>query len=207
MITTRIALSLFDLKQDIGETKNVADEHPEIVRHLLALAENVRDDLGDSLQKREGKNVRPPGQLTEGPTVLAQGKGGVVQLHARNAATHGTKIRYEPQAFKNTIGFWIEPEDWVSWEFSIEKPGIFGVEILQGCGKDSGGSEVTFSIGDQHLSVTVQDTGAFQNFITRDIGRFNLAQAGRYTLAVRAKSKPRPAVMDLRQVLLRPITP
>ena len=59
----KIGLELFDLENDIGETKNVADEHPEVVERLKALAEKARADLGDSATKRKGKNVRPAGKL------------------------------------------------------------------------------------------------------------------------------------------------
>ena len=54
-----LELSLFDLETDPGESTNVADRHPEVVAKLLAFAERARDDLGDSLTKRVGKNVRP----------------------------------------------------------------------------------------------------------------------------------------------------
>lgn len=46
----------------MGETKNVADEHPEVVKKLQALADKAREDLGDSALKQEGKGVRPPGR-------------------------------------------------------------------------------------------------------------------------------------------------
>ena len=47
---------LVDLDADLGETTNVADEHPEIVQQLLAVAETARDDIGD--YNRTGKNAR-----------------------------------------------------------------------------------------------------------------------------------------------------
>lgn len=56
-------LELYDLNSDVGETTNVAAEHPDVVKRLQALAEQARDDLGDSLTQREGKNRRPPGKL------------------------------------------------------------------------------------------------------------------------------------------------
>lgn len=58
-----IGLSLFDLTTDVGETKNVADKHPDIVARLLTLANEAREDLGDSLTKVTGKNVRPAGRI------------------------------------------------------------------------------------------------------------------------------------------------
>ncbi len=59
----QIGLSLFDLETDAGESKDAAAAHPDVVERLTKLAEAMRDDLGDALQKRTGRNVRPPGRL------------------------------------------------------------------------------------------------------------------------------------------------
>jgi len=58
-----IGLELFDLENDISETTNVADKHPDVVKRLQILGEKAREDLGDRLTKRKGKGVRPPGRL------------------------------------------------------------------------------------------------------------------------------------------------
>jgi arylsulfatase A-like enzyme len=58
-----IELSLFDLESDAGESTNVATRHPEVVRKLQEFAERARDDLGDSLTGRTGKNVRAAGRM------------------------------------------------------------------------------------------------------------------------------------------------
>ena len=42
------------------------------------------------------------------------------------------------------------------------------------------------------------------NFEARDVGTLKVDKAGRHTLTVRAKTKPGPAVMDLRQIVLKP---
>ena len=47
---------LVDLKQDPGETTNVAPRNPKVVQRLLALAEGMREDLGD--YDRVGQNMR-----------------------------------------------------------------------------------------------------------------------------------------------------
>jgi arylsulfatase A-like enzyme len=62
-VTNQIGLALFDLAKDPGEERDVAARHPDVVQKLQALAEQCRDDLGDSAQKREGKNVRPAAKV------------------------------------------------------------------------------------------------------------------------------------------------
>jgi arylsulfatase A-like enzyme len=61
-----IGLSLFDLENDIGETTNVADQHPEIVAAIKQLADAQRAELGDSAKKITGSGNREPGRLAEG---------------------------------------------------------------------------------------------------------------------------------------------
>jgi arylsulfatase A len=58
-----IELSLFDLEKDAGETTNVVKQNPAMLKKLLEYAEQARADLGDTLTKREGKNVRPVGKI------------------------------------------------------------------------------------------------------------------------------------------------
>lgn len=62
-VRKEIELSLFDLEKDAEETTNVADRNPEVVKMLLEHAERAREDLGDSLVKRTGKNVRAAGTI------------------------------------------------------------------------------------------------------------------------------------------------
>ncbi|MCA9103593.1 MAG: sulfatase [Planctomycetales bacterium] len=59
----RIGLELFDLKNDIGESTDVAADHPDVVARLQAEAEKARRDLGDTLTGAEGSGIRPAGRL------------------------------------------------------------------------------------------------------------------------------------------------
>ena len=69
--TPNVPLQLYDLQADIGETSNVADDHPEVVERLLALAEKAQRDLGDA--GREGENQRPAGWVQDAkPQLLSK---------------------------------------------------------------------------------------------------------------------------------------
>lgn len=57
---------LIDLEKDPGETTDVSAQNPKVVRRLLALAEGMRNDLGDF--NRVGKNMRFFDPLEQRPT-------------------------------------------------------------------------------------------------------------------------------------------
>ena len=52
-------LALYDLEVDVAERTNLAAAFPQVVAALTALADVARRDLGDSLTKMPGENVRP----------------------------------------------------------------------------------------------------------------------------------------------------
>ena len=56
---------LYDLVNDVSESRDVAGENPNIVKRLEAEAEKARAELGDALTKQIGKGVREPGRLRE----------------------------------------------------------------------------------------------------------------------------------------------
>lgn len=54
---------LYDLSGDVGESRNVIEQHPEIALQLRTLAQRMRDDIGDSVTGEVGKNRRPVGSV------------------------------------------------------------------------------------------------------------------------------------------------
>lgn len=50
---------------DRSETKNVDQNHHEVVSRLQAAAEVGRNDLGDKLSDRKGNGARPHAAMTE----------------------------------------------------------------------------------------------------------------------------------------------
>jgi arylsulfatase A-like enzyme len=59
---------LYDLVNDLGEFKNVAPEHADIVQQLEREAEKARAELGDALTKRTGAGQREPGRVEKQQT-------------------------------------------------------------------------------------------------------------------------------------------
>jgi alpha-L-fucosidase len=146
--------------------------------------------------------VEVEGALTAEPVPIRPGKDGVVTLEAVDATTHGS-ARYESD--KRCIGYWTDASSWVGWEFRGAAPGRYRVAAEIACDPDSGGAEVVFEIGDKTLTHTVSPTKGWTDFVTVDLGEVDLA-GDRVAVAVRAKSKPRLAVMNLRRLFLRPVS-
>ncbi len=62
---------LYNLADDIGETTNLYDRHPDIVQRLEAAADRIRARLGDSLRNIPGPEKRPVGRV-ENPRPLTE---------------------------------------------------------------------------------------------------------------------------------------
>jgi arylsulfatase A len=58
---------LYNLKDDIGESTNVARQHPEVVKELRAVAERMKDDLG---LEGAGPGVRPLGKVENAQPII-----------------------------------------------------------------------------------------------------------------------------------------
>jgi len=185
-------VELFDLKS--GENRNLVEDpaHTARVKAMVSKLDRWRIATGAQMMQ-PNLAYRPSPQAPNG-TITMLGK---------DADVHGAMLRFEPLPHKNTLGYWVNPTDWASWDFEVVKPGKFTMEITYGCGNGSGGSEVEFAVGAQKLTFKVEQTGGFQAFVKRDLGEMSFDKPGRYTLTVKPKSKPGPAVMDLPQVVLK----
>lgn len=185
---------LFDLAKDPGESRNLADEQPQRVMDLSRRLADWQGRVGAQWPMSNPDHRAQP---------LALSPHGDLLLHSRSASVHGTVLRYEPMPFKDTLGWWARAEDWVDWTFDLTQSGVFEVELTQGCGRGSAGSQVELRVAEQVIPWTVEETGHFQNFVVRRLGRVTLTP-GRHTLAIRPVRKIGGAVMDLRQIRLVP---
>lgn len=148
--------------------------------------------------------------------VLPVDDSGELHFESHDATVIGTRLVYEPNPKKRTLGWWSNEKDRARWDFEISENGNYEVEILQGCGKGQGGSVVAIDILPANSSTSLRssaqvvnsiefevvDTGHFQNFKQRIVGELELGK-GDYTLQVRPIKKAANAIMDLRQLKLR----
>lgn len=137
-------------------------------------------------------------------TPPVQAENGGVLLHGRDATVNSTRLRYEPAEKKQTLGYWTNQQDAAQWTFTLTQGGEFDVEVHQGCGTGQGGSEMALSIGEQNSSFTVEETGHFQNFRPRIVGRVKL-EAGEHVLHVQPTKIAKTAACDIRQIRLIPV--
>jgi len=194
-------------RRDVGAQENTANPkfNAKLHRALYIDFDSSRLKL-EATASKMAPTLEPwravMGQVVNAKKTSQPGAGAVL-LHARDAKVHGTKLRYENPPQKDTLGFWVEKTDWAEWSFDVPNAGKFDVEVLQACGKGSGGSEIEIAIKDQRLTMKVDETGHFQRFVPRTIGTMTFASPGRQTLTVRALTKPGVAVMDLRRIVLK----
>lgn len=128
---------------------------------------------------------------------------GSILLPAYQATTHGEKLRYEPQSFKNTVGYWTVATDFASWKLQVDQPGTYSVAVLQGLGDGQGGSEAVITLHrDANKAASIPfhpiETGHFQNFRWVHLGNITLTETGEHELRMQPARIARNALVDVR---------
>jgi len=149
-------------------------------------------------------DVRDTPQLNDPAEQIRAGKDGVIVMPASKSRVFGQLLQFEPLPHKNTVGYWVNADDFATWNIAVEKPGEYHLHVLQGCGAGQGGSRIALSIGDNVVETKVQETGHFQNFRWRDLGTVSLQAASELEVSLRCLEKAKAAVMDVRQIRLVP---
>lgn len=222
------SLELYNLAKDPSETTDLAAAEPNRVAALRGKLEAWRRSVGAEPTKANPNFSRAAWEacfvktdvtkLQALPTseamrplladwrkamndASAEGANALIFLEARDAQVKATKMKYEEPPQKDTLGFWVNAADTASWTFQAPLAGTYRVTVLQGCGKGQGGSVVALDTKQGSCAFTVEETGHFQRFVPREVGKLTLV-AGENTLTVRPVSKAKAAVMDLRRVIL-----
>ncbi|QDV30397.1 Arylsulfatase [Planctopirus ephydatiae] len=185
---------LFLVDKDPGEGRNRAPDEPEKITQFAAQLSAWKQSVNAQ------ETVPNPDYIPNPP----HAKTGVISIPAKSAQVYGRQLRYEPLPHKQTVGFWVEKDDYVVFPLTVTKPGNYRLRVFQGCGKGSGGAIVEAKIEDSSLTFVVEETGHFQNFVWRDVGELKIDDIGRQEISLKAVSKPGVAVGDFRALELIP---
>lgn len=127
-----------------------------------------------------------------------------LELLAKHATTWSENMRYEPKPEKDCLGFWTDEKDFAEWEFKAAKAGRYKVSILQGSA--TGGSEMDVILGEQKLNFKVPNTGDFHKHAEVQVGEIEIKTPGVHHLSLKPKTKNGGAIMDVKKVLLQPVS-
>ena len=195
-----IEMSLFDLENDIGETTNLADRHPEVVARLKRLAEAHEADL--KANSRPAARVKYP---PKPPNLVGPGKDGLFDCQAIDAKVHGGgEARYVGGDRRN-IGMWHQVASWVSWQVKGVSPGRYQVVIVQSVGPGQEGSEYDVVVDGKAMRGITVKTKGWGDHVEIVLGEVDLPGKAQLTVAVKPVTIKQRALMNLRAIRLVPV--
>ncbi|MGA4643575.1 alpha-L-fucosidase [Limisphaera sp. 4302-co] len=126
--------------------------------------------------------ARIPGRPEVEPLPFYPEADGRLLLDAMEATLHGSQLRYEPDRTKRCIGFWTDPNEWVSWDVELDRPRRYRIRLSTAA--EAEGARLVLRARSARLEVAIPQTGDYTRFRETDAGVLELP-AGRFTLEVR----------------------
>ena len=198
---------LFDMRNDPGETDNVAAMHPEVVAHLSDAYMAWFKDVTTVPITRPVIQVGYP----EWPEV---------KLAAPQAYFTGKIHWYNRWGFAHDwLTDWSETEETIWWEVDVVKPGRFAVFLKYACYEDAVGTKLRVTAKNNSLEGIIRKAHIpqprqrptriskkrfVQTFTTDQLGEIRL-EPGRTRLAIQAVHKTGRGICDVHSLILKRI--
>jgi hypothetical protein len=157
--------------------------------------------------------LRPPGgadikpediRLEVTDSAAGQYQNGRIVLLANHAVVHGATAKLESQPGNERIGFWSNPQDFVSWDYKATRPGRYEVFLTYSCA-EKGGTKITVEIGKEKLDGVLTTTqNGWYGYTWMKLGGVSIPAAGPLTVSVRCREMVGGAVMNLKAITLMP---
>ena len=181
---------LFDLENDPGESKNLAQKHPEQVDRLRA--EFVRW-FGDVTK---GKTYQPV------PIPVSTHR---VEIEPSWATWEGDQTKYVFDGYDwDTIEGWKQPGDQATWSLLVSHPGSYRVSLTYGCRPVDAGGIVELCLNDQIIEHQTIASATADQFETHPIGVLKFSE-GAAKITVRVKHCPGAELMRLNRIDLEAV--
>ncbi|MBN1854200.1 MAG: alpha-L-fucosidase, partial [Pirellulales bacterium] len=128
------------------------------------------------------------------PRPIGANAEGVMILEAESADIHGATLRYQPE--QQSLGYWIDANDYASWQVRFAKPGRYHVDVTYGCKSGMGGGDYTIQVAGKQIMGTASDTKDWFDRRTDRIGIIEVETTQDAQVAVRIRKKVGVAVFD-----------
>jgi hypothetical protein len=197
--------SLYDMVADPEQRRDISKERPEVEAKFREEAAKWRRELITEL----GRDDRP----------YTVGYSATTPLPARDGVPHGGVQRSDTAPNCSFFTNWKTPEDRITWDVEIGKPGQYEAVVYYTCAAADVGSTVELSLGDARIQTKISEAhdpplygkehdrverraeSFMKDFKPLKLGAFNLKE-GRGELALRALQVAGKQVMDVRYVVL-----
>jgi len=138
----------------------------------------------------------PPGRVE----IIHPTAGDVLEFPAAKAELHGPELRRDTRQSHEVITNWTSRDNWLTWRFEVETPGVYQVEITYAATSGRGELELTAEGVKNPLHVTLRSQGTGGQMITEETKYIAFADTGVKTLTMRAASIPGDELMTLQSI-------
>ncbi len=174
------------------EIETVSPYTPVVEKHLKEAV------LGYLEGEMKSTPVSQP-QSVNRPTIVKTETDGMLRLSARNGKGIGPKIKYMPEWW--AFG-WFTNLDRVEWDVEVELEGEYNAELVWSVSDDTAGNEFLFEAGKQKLIGTIDRSGSWEIFRSKNIGTIKL-KPGRQKIVFKSnKTSVDAGMLDLREIKL-----
>lgn len=134
----------------------------------------------------------------EPKTVVADATGHIV-LKPADAEIYGSTLVLEEKY--GNLGFWSSADDQAVWTVQVPEPGQYTVKLEWARDPLITSHRAVIRAGGETVTFSVPATGSWDDYQTQAVGALNLS-AGEQRLTIQPASRPLPALMDLKSVVL-----
>jgi hypothetical protein len=138
-------------------------------------------------------------QSANRPTIVKTETDGMLRLTARNGKGIGPKIKYMPEWW--AFG-WFTNLDKVEWDVEVELEGEYNAELVWSVSDDTAGNEFLLEAGKQKLTGTIDRSGSWEIFKSKNIGTIRLKPGKQKIVFKSNKPNVDAGMLDLREIKL-----
>lgn len=201
---------LFDMDNDHGQTKDIAENYPVIAEQLIEAKNNWQNEVLAELDRNEKR-----------PFTIGHPDFVYTQLPARDGVPHGNIERSNRYPNSSFFENWTSKSDSITWDVDVLADGEFEVEIYYTCTEKDTGAVFELSWGKNKLTGKISEPhdsplkgmendrvermeSYVKDFKPKKVGTIHLHE-GKGMLILKATEIPGDKVMDIRQLILKRI--